>query len=62
MAPTLFMSGCVAGYAKHHQYLGSPEQRDDAKKPTGLYNVKGKNVRIIKVKRKKYPLKIKPTK
>lgn len=62
MAPTLFMSGCVAGYAKHHNFLGSAEKRTETKKPSGLYNAKGRNVRIIRVKKKKYPMILKTPK
>lgn len=50
------MSGSVAGYAKYHYYLGTPQERAD-KEMDGVYG-KGRKkwVKTIRPRKKKYPM------
>ena len=56
------MLGSVAGYAKHHYYLGTPEERRSTRKPTGLYKAKKKWIKRINPRKKQYPMIIKEAK
>lgn len=53
------MLGAVAGYAEHHNYLGSPQLAANVQKPSGLYKAKKKWVKVIRPRKKKYPMVIK---
>lgn len=55
------MIGCVAGYAEHHYYLGTPERRS-AEKENRLYEAKKRWVKTIRPRRKKYPMILKAPK
>lgn len=56
------MLGSVAGYAKHHYYLGTPEQRRETKACGSLYKGKKKWIKRINPRKKKYPMIIKEAK
>lgn len=55
------MLGTVAGYSKHHYFLGTPEERRTVNK-VDLYKAKKRWVKIIRGKKKKYPMILKESK
>lgn len=56
------MLGSVAGYAKYHYYLGTPEERRTVKNEQAMYKAKKRWVKIVRGKKKKYPMIIKEAK
>lgn len=51
------MLGSVAGYAKHHYYLGTPQDRTTSQKTGELYGKSKKRwVKTIRPKKKKFPM------